>query len=455
MSAGTLTLTNNSAAVAGSGTAFTTEVAAGDFIVVTVGGVPYTLPIKSVESGTALTLVSNFTGPTQSGAAWSAVPRVALNMVTAALVAQSAEALRGLNYDKQNWQQLFSGTGDVTVKLPDGSSFTGPAWGSITTELSEKADKTALGDYAKKGENSDITKLSGLTTPLSVKQGGIGSSDAAGGRANLLAAHRQNSFTTSVSSQVLYGGEIVRTPGVWTLSNSSFYPTDYGTLLTYSNGPEDNSSTGIGIWYNMLVLGHNRKVWHSANINGNAAPWDVFYTAGNTTTDSNGNLKPASPVVKLKGDGTAELNDESEGVSVERLETGIYKISGVLGFNSDPVWGGNDGGYVIPQNSNGLPLLWVDCKILPDGDLIISTYHRAHSSAPEYARNLIGIKNDDGSFTETVKDGDPVDIPAGRWIDLRVEMPQNSIWNQKLKDMLEAMEKAEYERQQNQQDAQM
>lgn len=69
MSAGTLTLTNNSAAVSGSGTAFTTEVAAGDFIVVTVGGVPYTLPVKSVESSAALTLVSNFTGPTQAGAA--------------------------------------------------------------------------------------------------------------------------------------------------------------------------------------------------------------------------------------------------------------------------------------------------------------------------------------------------------------------------------------------------
>ncbi|HCD8184398.1 TPA: phage tail protein, partial [Enterobacter roggenkampii] len=82
--------------------------AAGDFIVSAVGGVPYTLPVKTVDSNTQVTLVSNFTGPTQSGAAWSAVPRVALNMVTAALVAQSAEALRGLNYDKQNWQSIFS-----------------------------------------------------------------------------------------------------------------------------------------------------------------------------------------------------------------------------------------------------------------------------------------------------------------------------------------------------------
>ncbi|ELW9330890.1 tail fiber domain-containing protein [Citrobacter freundii] len=140
MSAGTLTLTNNSAAVAGSGTAFTTEVAAGDFIVVTVGGVPYTLPIKSVESGTALTLVSNFTGPTQSGAAWSGVPRVALNMVTAALVAQSAEALRGLNYDKQNWQQVFSAPGMINVRLPDGSSFPGPSWKYLSDNLAAKVD---------------------------------------------------------------------------------------------------------------------------------------------------------------------------------------------------------------------------------------------------------------------------------------------------------------------------
>ncbi|MDE9615208.1 phage tail protein, partial [Citrobacter portucalensis] len=165
MSAGTLTLTNRSAAVSGSGTVFTTELAAGDFIVVTVGGIPYTLPVKTINSNTSLTLVSNFTGPTQSGAAWSAVPRLALNMVTAALVAQSAEALRGLNYDKQNWQQVFSGTGNVTVKLPDGSSFTGPAWGGIVTILNGKAGA---------GANGDITSLSGLTTALSIAQGGTG-----------------------------------------------------------------------------------------------------------------------------------------------------------------------------------------------------------------------------------------------------------------------------------------
>ncbi|EPH0107855.1 tail fiber domain-containing protein [Enterobacter roggenkampii] len=176
MSAGTITLTNGSAVVGGAGTSFATELAAGDFIVSTVGGVPYTLPVKTVDSNTQVTLVSNFTGPTQSGAAWSAVPRVALNMVTAALVAQSAEALRGLNYDKQNWQSIFSGNGNVTVTLPDGTKWTGPAWNSITTILSGKAAK---------GANDDITSLSGLTTALSLEQGGTGSTTASGARKNL------------------------------------------------------------------------------------------------------------------------------------------------------------------------------------------------------------------------------------------------------------------------------
>ncbi|ECS3904684.1 tail fiber domain-containing protein [Salmonella enterica] len=164
MSAGTLTLTNNSAAVAGSGTAFTTEVAAGDFIVVTVGGVPYTLPVKSVESGTALTLVSNFTGPTQSGAAWSAVPRVALNMVTAALVAQSAEALRGLNYDKQNWQQFFTADGDVTITLPDTSQTTGPSAKKLINSVVNKADK--VNGVVPKEQGG-----TGLTQPFGDKAG--------------------------------------------------------------------------------------------------------------------------------------------------------------------------------------------------------------------------------------------------------------------------------------------
>lgn len=135
MSAGTLTLTNNSDLVSGAGTSFSTELTAGDFVVATVGGVTYTLPVKSVEGDTEITLISKYPGPTQQGSAWSAVPRATQNQVTAALVVQSTEALRGLNYDKQNWQAVFSVDGHITVMLPDGSSFSGPSWLSIANIL--------------------------------------------------------------------------------------------------------------------------------------------------------------------------------------------------------------------------------------------------------------------------------------------------------------------------------
>ncbi|AWE44972.1 phage tail protein [Salmonella enterica subsp. enterica serovar Worthington] len=454
MSAGTLTLTNNSAVVAGNGTAFTTEVAAGDFIVVTVGGVPYTLPVKSVESGAALTLVSNFTGPTQSGVAWSAVPRVALNMVTAALVAQSAEALRGLNYDKQNWQQVFSGTGNITVRLPDGSSYTGPAWGSITTALSEKADKTELEGYAKKGSNSDITSLSGLTTSLSVTQGGTG-------------GNSQQSACYGIGA--LQVNRTVSNAGDPSLPTCSFFlgdgqeasgngkPYAYSVILNMS----ESGNTGINGYYSQIAFPTAQDaVPRIRQRFGGSSPrltdWRDFLIRGlNAITDTNGFYKTSSPIIKIWGDGTTELNSESEGATVVRVDTGVYKVSGVLGFNSSPEWGGADGGYSVPQNGNGLPLLWLDFEIAPDGDITIRTYHRTHNNAPEFARNLIGIKHDDGSFTETVKDGEPVDIPAGRWIDLRVEMPHNSPWNIKQLKAQEAREKAERERQQNQPDIQL
>jgi len=151
MPAGTLTLTNNSAIVKGTGTAFNTELKAGDFIVSTVGGVTYTLPVKTIDNATQVTLVKAYDGPTQAGAAWYAVPRDAMNAITAQLAAETAKALRGLNLDKENWQQVFSGNGNITVKLPDGGTYSGPAWNSITASLNNKLDKTVATAQEIKG----------------------------------------------------------------------------------------------------------------------------------------------------------------------------------------------------------------------------------------------------------------------------------------------------------------
>lgn len=143
MSAGTLTLTNNSDAVTGAGTTFTSVLVAGDFIVAKVGGITYTLPVKTVGSDTQVVLVSKYPGPSLAGMAWQAVPRESQNQVTAELVAQTTAALRGLNYDKQNWQALFSDSGDITVMLPDGSTFSGPSWLKLS-HIMDTLDMPAL-----------------------------------------------------------------------------------------------------------------------------------------------------------------------------------------------------------------------------------------------------------------------------------------------------------------------
>ncbi len=129
MSAGTIKLTNNSTAVVGTSTVFTTDLKPGDFITATIGGVLYTLPVDTVTSNTAATLVSPFTGPTTTGAAWAAVPRKVQNQVTAELVNQSTAAIRALLAEKGNWTKFYTAPGDITMQFADDvAPVSGPGW---------------------------------------------------------------------------------------------------------------------------------------------------------------------------------------------------------------------------------------------------------------------------------------------------------------------------------------
>ncbi|HIF2885248.1 TPA: phage tail protein [Salmonella enterica] len=420
MSAGTLTLTNDTDAVTGSGTAFTAELAAGDFIVVTVGGIPYTLPVKSVNNNTSLTLVSVYTGPTQSGAAWSAVPRVALNMVTAALVAQSAEALRGLNYDKQNWQSIFSGTGNITVKLPDGSAWNGPAWNGITTELNKKANASDLGSAASKNTGLNSGDI------MTVGSFGIGAKDGA-------YAFEVNDFG---AVQVAMSGS-----GLRTYRNNGFLGDVDQSIAQYS----PTIWVGTGDTWASLSLPYSPEgkiAVASGSESAGRMVVRLLWDNSNTVVDGNGFIKQASPVVRIFSDGGYETNDESEGVVVTRIQTGEYLIEGCTGLNADAAWGGIDGGFEIPVDRNKQPRIWLDYKVNADGSILVRTFHRVHPSAPPFAQNRIGNTDISGMFTETVADGEPVDIPADSFVSVRVEMPENSIWNKKQEATRIAMEEA-------------
>lgn len=77
-------------------------------------------------------------------------------------------------------------------------------------------------------------------------------------------------------------------------------------------------------------------------------------------------------------------------------------------------------GFDIPTDRNKQPLVWLDYEVHADGSVLVKTYHRTHPAAPEFARNEL----------QDINEGDPADIPHDQFISVRVQMPQNSIWNQ-------------------------
>ncbi|MEG2266782.1 MAG: hypothetical protein RSC68_20920 [Acinetobacter sp.] len=372
------------------------------------------------------------------------------------MVVQNTQALLGLNYDKQNWQSIFSGSGNVTVKLPDGSSFTGPAWGDIATTLDGKAGK---------GANSDITSLEGLTTALELKYGGTGANTASGARTNLgLGSAATKDAGTSSGNLMQVGAfglgtSIVSQPSWESPQNETRFidvPPKSGSPFGGTGGGGISISSGAAAYgaQLMMPLYGNRLAMRSWSPTGFSNGVE-FWGTGNTTTDANGFIKKASPVIKISSSGIVESSEEAEGVIVERTGIGEYKISGCIGLHSDAAWGGSDGGFEIPVDRNKQPRIWLDYEVNADGSIVIKTYHRVHTFAPEFAQNRIGYKDTGGVFTETVVDREPVDIPSDSFVSVRVEMPVDSIWNQKQSEMLETMKKDERERQQNQQDAQL
>jgi len=397
MPAGTLTLTNNSVTVKGSGTAFNTKLKPGDMMVSVVGGVTYTLPLKTVDSATQVTLIKAYDGPTQAGAAWHAVPRDAMNAITAQLAAETAKALRGLNLDKENWQQVFSGNGNIAVKLPDGSTYTGPAWNSFTAALNQKADKTSLGTAAGATLQTHVAdKVAGRV--LTVGGFGLG----VGVRAQPLSWEEHNSNFSWFYSPEHAGGYA----GAGHEAKVSI-PTNDGVNDFIATLYANRQTSRIGMSMKQVIEGGNqvnREVWRGE-----------FRTTLNTTVDGNGFIKQASPIARISDDpenmaanylegfelaGLAAVNQEAAGVSAKKIETGVYLISGALGLARE----GWD--FEVPQDSNGNRLCFVEVLVNNNGEIKLKVSKR------KFDIN-----------TASIIAGEPMDIPGGRWIDLRLEMP--------------------------------
>ena len=132
----------------------------------------------------------------------------------------------------------------------------------------------------------------------------------------------------------------------------------------------------------------------------------LIRTAQNTSVDANGFIKNASPIVKLFAD-KIELNDEAkqQKITFEKLGVGDYLVKGSLGF-------AQEGWYIeMPKDANGNVLVAVVYEQLSNNDISVKTY--------DYMLNKKGRIVPD---LET-----PLDIPATRWIDLRLQaLPQTT-----------------------------
>ena len=412
---GTIAINGNSATGTGTNwTAPASQVRAGQTIIVMSNPVQL-FQISSVNSATSMT-VTPAASPALSGQKYGILVS---DIISVDGLAQAMSQLIN-EYDENigAWETFASTSANqlVTVTI-NGTSLSIPA----------------IGGLARKGANSDITELKGLSTALSIDQGGTGAKTKEAARTNLGLGSSATRDAYSTSGSMLAVG-------------------DFGVGSNSMNRITQDDRVGAGFYISSMLLGglgdnvslievpydantmyqliiptiiatkpklYLRTLSVDATYNGQLVE---FYSTGNTTKASDGTLKVASPVVKIFSDGSFHLNDESAGCTVTRINTGAYLIEGCMGLNADAAWGGIDGGFDIPTDRNKQPLIWLDYEVNADGSILVRTYHRTYPTAPVFARN-----ERDG-----IEEGEPVDIPADQFVSVRVEMPADSVYSRSL-----------------------
>lgn len=252
--------------------------------------------------------------------------------------------------------------------------------------------------------------------PLAIDRGGTGGTDKTTSSASLgtfilngqsvqQSSPNMNDFTGTLGS----AGEIFNVAASndqsianWPINVNGNKAYGWGSLLVFKHHMSNGGATQFYIADNESGEMYFRMRYSTSWRN-----WARFWTSRNTTIDANGFVKSASPIVKLQSNGSSVLNDESEGVTSERVEMGVYHVYGTTGLNKD--------GWTIeiPQDINGNRLCFVETHF-------------------DETSQVLSIKTFTRKFdinTAMIVAGEPMDIPVDRWIDLRVEMPLDSIWN--------------------------
>lgn len=433
---GTIAINGNTATGTGTNwTAPASQVRAGQTIIVMSNPVQL-FQISSVNSATSMT-VTPAASPALSGQKYGIL--ISDNISVDGLAQAMSQLIKEYDENIGAWETFATTSANQTITVTiNGTSVNIPSIGAL----------------ARKGSNSDITELKGLTTALSVAQGGTGSTTASGARTNL-GLGSSSTYDVGISP-----GQVMQV-GAFGLGRNADIST--GVTQLHVGNPSSNitrfsyvpSSVEIGFLPSQWRAGFEIKstgatgfqLWASsygttpraairiANSSGfGYTDFAELYTTVNTTKASDGTLKAASPVARIvksreeteRADvaedgftwcGCGAANIEAEGIALSRLDIGVYVLSGSEGLASE--------GWQLlpPMDPGGMGELGVvEAEKTDNGELTIRLFKRKY---------MLG---DEGEIVKTK--GEPIDVPANSWIDVRLDMPENSVWNQRQKEAM-------------------
>ncbi|MEG5435007.1 tail fiber domain-containing protein, partial [Enterobacter asburiae] len=185
---GTIAISGNT--LTGTGTNFT---AAGSLIrngctVIALTSPAQVFQITAVGSATSLTVTPAANPAVPSGTKYAILLSDSLSVD--GLAQDIAETFTMYQRYMSGFADVMNGTTDITITI-NGAAVTVPGQKSL----------------ARKGANSDITSLSGLTTALSISQGGTGDKTAAGARTNLGLGNSATMDVGTVAGTVAAGND--------------------------------------------------------------------------------------------------------------------------------------------------------------------------------------------------------------------------------------------------------
>ncbi|WP_032643313.1 phage tail fiber protein [Enterobacter sp. EGD-HP1] len=403
---GTIAINGNTATGTGTNwTAPASQVRAGQTIIVMSNPVQM-FQISAVNSATSMT-VTPAASPTLSGQKYGIL--VSDNISVDGLAQAMSQLIKEYDENIGAWETFAttSANQSITVTI-NGTPVTIPS----------------IGKLAQKGSNGAI----------GIADGGTGATKAEDARTNLGLGSSATKDVGTTAGNIMqvgaFGLGTINGDGPLLDAMDAFTPTCFSS---HQNDGQTQLGLAANTGITSIVVNRGsrptrihqayilRRTWFSY-YGGSSWSYQEAYTTGNTTRASDGTLKAASPVVKVYSDGSYQTNDESDGCTVTRLGIGEYLVEGCEGLNSDAAWGGIDGGFDIPTDRNKQPLIWLDYVVNADGSVLVKTYHRTHPGAPVFARNEI----------QDISEAEPVDIPRDQFLSVRVEMPVDSLYNQRM-----------------------